>query len=135
MRKREQLLWDTFKRHGGAALNLQRVENVVMAGMPDVYVGCSGKWVELKAPSTIPKRPQTPLLGSEGLRTAQINWHLKHSFNGHAPASYILVRTVELELILLPGVAAAIINELPLEALRTHRCVLSDWKEVIEELK
>lgn len=136
MRKAEQLLWDSFKRNAPSQLDLQRVENLVGDGMPDVYVGYSGKWVELKAPPTIPVRPGTPLLGTHsGLRQSQINWHLKHCWNGIAPRSYILVRTSDRELILLPGGAADIINGLPLIELRTYRCALGTWPDIMEALK
>jgi hypothetical protein len=60
---------------------------------------------------------------------------LKHCWNGIAPRSYVLVRTVEKELILLPGGAADIINELPLIELRTHRCTMGTWSDIMEELK
>ena len=57
---------------------LERVENGVLDGMADVnYVirGVEG-WIEMKA-AEIPKRSSTPILGSEGMRISQINWHLQ----------------------------------------------------------
>ena len=139
MRKKEQLLWDSFRRNMPPALDLQRVENIVGDGMPDVYIGCSGKWVELKAPPER-KRPTTPLLGREGLRTSQINWHLKHSAM-NAPESFILVRTFAGELLLVPGRVAPIINALSLDSMRKVSVIAeaaigaASWRAIAEALK
>jgi hypothetical protein len=134
MRKKEQLLWDSMKRNCPSALDLQRVENVVGDGMPDVYVGRSGKWVELKAPGRVPVRPETPLLGkADGLRTSQVNWHMKHS-SMNAPESFVLIRTPDGELIMIPGSAAPVINALPLRAAR-ECSVASTWQQIIKALK
>jgi hypothetical protein len=134
MRKKEQLLWDALKRNALDEMWLQRVENVVGDGMADVLVGCSDKWVELKAPSS-KKRAITPLLGKdEGLRTSQINWHLKRSFMPDAKPSYVLIRTAEGELLLLPGHLAPMINAMGIESAR--QCSLaSSWPEIMQELK
>jgi len=63
---------------------LERVENGVVVGMPDVnYVirGVEG-WIELKA-VPLPARDSTAVLGAEGLNIDQINWALKRvSVNG-----------------------------------------------------
>jgi hypothetical protein len=126
MRKKEQLLWDNLKAHATPSMWLQRMENVSADGFPDVYVGGSGRWIELKAPSDIPKRPGTPLLGSEGLRTSQKNWHIRNLQAPHAPLSYILIRTIDRELILAPGSLAAVINDLPLAELRAVS-LADDW--------
>lgn len=128
MRKREQLLWDAMRRNLPRELWLQRVENVAGDGMPDVYVGFSGKWVELKAPSKIPKRETTPLLGAEGLRPSQVNWLLQHR-NSCAPIAFILIRTIENELLLIHGMHAKIINELPLRKLR-DMCFAQSWHDI-----
>lgn len=118
MRNKEQRLWDAMKRNLPAGLWMQRIENVVGEGMPDVYVGASGKWVELKAPSAVPARASTRLLGSEGLRPSQINWHLKNAACEKSPESFILIRTPDQELLLISGSLAETVNEMPLSLLR-----------------
>jgi hypothetical protein len=139
MRKREQLLWDSFRRNMPPELDLQRVENIATDGMPDVYVGLSGKWVELKAPPER-KRSTTPLLGREGLRTSQVNWHLKHS-SMNAPESFILIRTTSGELLLLSGEIAPIINDMTLNGLERASMIggaavgAASWRAIAEVLK
>ena len=139
MRKKEQLLWDALKRNAPASLWLQRVENVLGEGMPDVYVGATGAWIELKAPSTIPKHGTTPLLGSsDGLRNSQINWHIKNAALPAAPRTYILIRTVERELLLLPGRLAGIVNACSLSALRAaklNQATTTEWDEIVRILQ
>ena len=133
MRKKEQLLWDAMKRNLPEALWMQRVENLVGDGMPDVYVGRSGAWVELKAPGRIPVRPQTPLLGKEGLRQSQINWFLKHTTMAQAPEAFILIRTVERHLIMVPGNRASEVNKMSLKELRSVSLCI-DWADVARVL-
>lgn len=78
MRKPEQKVWDTMRQRAPVKVWLERVENVVADGMPDVHVLMEGKmaWVELKH-AVLPKRETTRVLGNKGLRQSQINWHLK----------------------------------------------------------
>jgi hypothetical protein len=111
MRKKEQLLWDAWKANAPRDLDLQRVENVVGEGMPDVYVGTNGNWVELKAPSANREKDGQSLLGdAEGLRISQKNWHLKNSSHPNAPRSFILIRLPNHKLFLLSGHLAPVIN-------------------------
>jgi hypothetical protein len=66
-------------------LNLQRIENMVGDGIPDVLTLRSGKvtFCELKVAERIPARPGTPLLGDKkGLNVEQRNWHLDWTMNG-----------------------------------------------------
>lgn len=112
MRKQEQRLWDNMRRHAPKGVWMQRVENLVGEGMPDVWVAPAA-WVELKAPH-LPKRSTTPLLGKdEGLRPAQINWHLKAAKSG--VTSYVLIRDDQQNLYLLAGAHAAAMNSWPAE--------------------
>ena len=109
MRKKEQRLWDTMCRHRPRDIDLQRVENMIMAGMPDVHwVSSFCGWVELKS-VTRPKRPTTRLMGREGLNIDQINWHLSyHKFGGR---SWVLVRDSAMKLYLISGKHAAVMND------------------------
>lgn len=58
---------------------LDRIENLVVEGMPDVEFCASGTegWIEIKAP-TEPKRSTTPLFGSNHkVSQEQKNWILR----------------------------------------------------------
>lgn len=66
---------------------LERVENILVPGMPDVN-GCISAaefWIENKEP-TEPKRASTPLFGSNHrFSQEQLNWFLKQqNAGGHA---------------------------------------------------
>lgn len=133
MRLKEQRLWDSFKSNAPKDWWLQRVENVVLEGMPDVYVTLPGDrtcWIELKAPIR-PKRNSTRLLGTDGLRPSQINWHLKAATK--AKPTYILVRDDQLALYLIPGELAKEANDLTLSQLEDH--AIDDWHHLINVLE
>jgi len=134
MRKKEQQLWDTMKRNCPKDFWLQRIENIVGEGIPDVYsaspIGLS-TWIELKAPIA-PKRETTRLLGAEGLRTGQINWHLKAASKGLR--SYILMRDTEKRLFMVEGKYAAALNEQTVEGIQC-RSVATSWQGIFEELR
>ena len=89
-RLREQKLWDAMRQNFALAINastltgeplrlrLERVENMVGDGTPDVLVLCDGvvTWCELKAADALPRRSTTRVLGGEGLNGDQKNWHM-----------------------------------------------------------
>ena len=86
-RLKEQKLWDAMRENFAAAaktsgpamrVRLERIENLAGEGTPDVLVLCDGAvtFCELKAVDTFPKRPSTRVLGTEGLRQEQKNWHM-----------------------------------------------------------
>ena len=132
MRQKEQRLWDCLKRHAPSELGLQRVENLVGDGMPDVYSDGTGCWVELKAP-TRPKRASTPLLGeSEGLRVSQKNWI--QIAVAHGRKVFVLIRDDGGELFLIPGKFAATVNQMTSAELRCSSRA-DDWQEIIWELR
>jgi hypothetical protein len=132
MRLKEQKLWDRFKAHAGKELDLERVENLVGDGMPDVYSVGTGVWVELKAP-IVPKRANTPLLGEkEGLRVSQKNW-IRNAVN-RGRAVFILIRDSESELYLVPGQYCSVINAMSRESIR-EASVARDWLGIIWEIK
>ena len=112
MRKAEQKVWDAMRRAAPPKAWLQRVENLVADGMPDVY--CAGgrreAWVELKA-AKLPKRSTTRLQMGEGIRQSQVNWHLKAATKG--VQSFILIRVEERksEPLLIGGWLADRIND------------------------
>lgn len=136
MRKSEQRLWDTMQENASVKkVWLQRVENIAVDGMPDVY--CVGRstatasWIELKAPAKMPKRRSTRILGTEGLLVAQVGWHLKaHSTS---VPSYILIRDEMRSLYLIRGQHAESINEMSKSALRTYS-LADSWPGIFEIL-
>lgn len=116
---------------------LQRIENGVLDGMPDVLAIAAPnvqKWIELKVAPRVPVRMSTPLLPSgEGMRAAQIGWHRKAASLG--VKSYILIG-VETEkdlLWMVEGRAAAIVNECTVNDL-VRIGVAFDWNGIREEL-
>ena len=126
MRKAEQKLWDTMKRNTPKTRWVQRVENLVGEGMPDLFIApCY--WIELKAPKPV-KRNATALLGPSKLRPAQIGWHLRAYT--HAIDSYILIRVDGgKEIFLLPGRMAAHVNEMTMTEIRSQSAA-SSWVEL-----
>jgi len=129
MRKKEQLLWDAMKEHEAYGMKLVRMENIAADGFPDVYVMGSGNWVELKAPTKIPKREGTPVLGCEGLRISQKNWNMQNTQGGRV-RSFILIRLPGTrELLLIPGALAMIVNDMTLKELRAAS-IASDWATI-----
>lgn len=110
MRKPEQKLWDAMRRACPPWVWLERIENLVGAGIPDVRgIGIGGRegWIELKA-VPMPRRESSMLLGAAGCRVSQVGWHLRQaSFGGR---SYVLVRAAGHHLFLVPGRKADLIN-------------------------
>jgi hypothetical protein len=133
MRKAEQVLWDAMRPKRPPRVWLQRIENLVGDGIPDVYAVRSGgiaSWVELKAPKR-PRRASTRLLGAEGLRTSQINWHVKAASMNLR--SYVLVRDDHGELSLLEGVGADQMNDWTREQV-LEESLADTWKLIYEAI-
>ena len=104
--------YQTFKRNvPGPRDRLDRIENVVVNGMPDINMCIEGVelWIELKSP-TEPKRATTRLFGSNHkLSVDQKNWFLRHrTAKGFA---YILIAT-DKRWILINGKDADLVNDL-----------------------
>lgn len=113
MRKTEQKLWDRMRTHLGQTLRLERQENLVSVGDPDVIVTAPRNWVtrvELKAVEKFPARPGTRVLGSDGLSIAQRNWHMEHKRRGGV--SYILVGVGSHEFFTIDGGLHDAVNDM-----------------------
>jgi hypothetical protein len=85
----EKDLWKKIQRGLGEVIDgvggrMDRVENGVCDGMPDVSMTAGGidAWVELKYVAKWPSRANTRVMGDAGLRPEQINWHLRHQRAG-----------------------------------------------------
>lgn len=133
MRLQEQRLWDTLRRHRPPCVTLERVENVLGVGMPDVLVRATGfsTWVELKAPNA-PQRDSTRLMGTEGLRPEQINWHLVSA--RYELPTFVLIRDNRLRLWLLPGALADTMNDMTADELTEHS-LAGMWRDVYAVLQ
>lgn len=84
---KESGLYQRIRRQIIAAFPLariDRVENGLVDGMPDVNACMAGKdiWMELKHLEKWPARATTPVLGRRGLRPEQINWHIRQHAAG-----------------------------------------------------
>jgi len=131
MRLKEQRLWDSMRKNAPRGLWLQRIENLVGDGIPDVLLmGADGvtTWIELKAP-TAPQRKTTKLLGKEGLRQSQINWHVKAASKG--VRSYVLSRDDQGELLLFHGALAKDLNAMPHGEMRLA-AIAKTWSDIFE---
>lgn len=130
MRQREQRLWDAMKRNAPKGIWLQRIENAVGVGIPDVLAVGRGRgvdvWIELKAPIS-PRRSSTRLMGDEGARPSQIGWHLKAAVYG--VESYFLIKSSGGGLYLIDGAEARNVNELT-ETELTEQSKIKNWSEL-----
>ncbi len=136
MRLKEQKLWDSMRaaQPKGRGLWMQRIENSVGEGIPDVLVmGRQGAvcWVELKAPVR-PKRETTAFLGvKQGVRISQENWHVKaHSLE---QKSYVLIRDDHNKLYLVDNSHVASLNS-AVRSVVEHWSLASDWKSVFNTI-
>jgi len=130
MRKPEQRLWDAMRKNNKKQLhtiNLERVENYITAGMPDVHCKYHGVecWVELKVAS-LPKKEGTRVMGRKGLRIEQINWHKKHHSFGLK--SYILLKTGN-RLFLIANKHTESVNQMCLFDLE-QTTIATDWESI-----
>jgi hypothetical protein len=134
MRQAEQRLWDAMRGAAPSGVWLQRIENLVGEGIPDVFMAAQcgvSTWVELKAPPR-PKRATTALLGKDGVRLSQINWHLKAASLGLR--TFILVRDSERALYLFPGAAAAELGQWSLEVCEL-KSLADAWPAIFRVLR
>jgi hypothetical protein len=136
MRLREQRLFDRCKANLPREIRLERIENVVGSGTPDLHAIYRGRttWIELKAIEDIPARMDTQLLDSNHRPSIeQRNWHL--DYTQHGGRSLVVIGIGPRAII---AIEAAWIDELssgmPLhEAL--HLAVALDWDELAAYLK
>lgn len=132
-RKPEQLLWDRLRAARPADLFMERVENLVGEGRPDVDALWRGLFtpIELKAQPQLPARDATRVFGDDGLSVEQRNWHLRWSMHG---GSSLVVAQAGTLLIAWDGRRADEFNAAPLATLiRCAVCVadLRDAKQFL----
>jgi len=138
MRKTEQKLWDRMRNNMRARhpeIRMERIENMMGAGMPDLVLLAKGKiyFAELKAVNFGPVFATTPVLGSaKGLSVAQRNWHFE--WNRDAVTSLIIVGIGSDETYFLTGRRADAVNQMPIMQLKTAT-LAKDWFEFGNWLK
>jgi hypothetical protein len=135
MRQREQRLWDRMRTALRQYVRLERVENVMSVGMPDVIACANGRvvWIENKAVEAYPKRAATPVLGKgAGLSQEQMNWHA--GWKGWGGKSLICVGVGPRDIYVLDGIHADLINTYTQEELAL-RAVAVDWEALSTYLR
>lgn len=132
MRKPEQRLWDRMKYGLKDRIYLERVENVVNPGRPDVDVMMNGVMlpIELKAIATWPRGNNTPVLGkARGLNKNQLNWWLQ--WRRWGGRGFILVG-IEQELFSVTSEFSDQINSFTSEHFKSRRIT---WAEFLIQIK
>lgn len=130
MRKPEQRLYATMRANAWNSTRIERVENGVGTGMPDVHLIRGGvtRWVELK----VVRRPAlatTALFNSGAVRDDQVAWHVAYHRCGGI--SFVLARDDRRQLYLFPGADAPQLHVLPLDVCLAHYS-RSSWHEIYE---
>lgn len=131
MRKQEQKLWDRMRHCLKDKVYLERVENVVNPGRPDVDVLWDGVVlpIELKALEAFPQRASTPVLGGKGLNQNQLNWWLNWRRWG---GSGFIVAGVAGEIFAVPAKFSDEVNGFTRSQLTQHA---TTWQELITQIK
>lgn len=134
MRLPEQRFWDRARRALSPYLHIERVENVLAAGMPDIWVLAPSGLVtpvELKAVAGLPARNTTRVLGNAGLNQHQKNWHM--TWHQHGGRSAYLVGVGGDRQLLIPGHHHDALNDMPYAALQAS-ALATDWPGIINAL-
>lgn len=133
MRKSEQKLWDRLRAALKDQVYLERVENVVNPGRPDVDVMWGGVTlpIELKAIETWPKKSTAPVLGkARGLNQNQLNWWLRWKQCGGS--GFILISVGD-AMFAVHATKADAINSFTAFALETWRTTFANFVWSIKE--
>lgn len=136
MRLPEQRFWDRTRARLAQDFRLERIENMLGAGMPDVL--CTARdtgrtvFIELKAVTELPRRISSKVLGRAGLNQDQKNWHM--DFCRARGTAYILVGIGSHAQILIEGRHADAVNDWPLFELQQHAVAL-EWEFIKTKLE
>jgi len=109
----ESSLWDRIRNNIGHTAHFSRIEFTPEAGIPDVTFCSHGVegFIELKHCHEAPKRANTRVFGSEGLRDSQIIWIYRRV--KHGGRVWILPQIDE-SLYLVEGRHCRVFNEMTL---------------------
>lgn len=123
----EAKLWDSVQPRLREHFLVQRIENLIDAGVPDVHLVCrlTGEqhWLELKAQPEMPKRATTRVFGGDGLRPDQIPWLYSRAAVG---ASVWILGKAGKEWFLVYGIHARVFND----ASRNALAEMSAWHHI-----
>lgn len=133
MRKPEQKLWDRMRNALKGKVYLERIENIVHPGRPDVDSMWDGIVlpIELKVVESYPKRSSSPVLGkNKGLNQNQLNWWLEwQSWGGFG----FIVVGVGLYVFAVPAELSDEINGLTYSELLEHQVTWTQFIEIIRK--
>ncbi len=127
-RKPEQLLWDRLRVARPTDLLLERIENAVGEGRPDVDALWRGIFtpIELKAKTTLPSRDATRVFGDDGLSVEQRNWHLRWRLHG---GNSLIIAQAGTLLLAWDGKLADQFNAAPLASLVSGAVVVAELRD------
>lgn len=130
MRKQEQRLWDRMRHALKDKIYLERIENVVNPGRPDIDALWAGIVlpIELKVADGWPMRDATPVLGRKGLNQNQLNWWL--NWKRWGGSGFILVG-IQGELFSIPATLSDQVNQMNHQRIRGYR---TTWLGFIEQI-
>lgn len=111
----EQGLWDRCRKHLGPHMFIERLENLLDAGWPDVVTMCDGNvtWIETKK-AEWGKRATTRIQLSNPLTSEQRNWHLNCAKQG---CRSIILIEIERQIFAVGGKYADEVNGMKRERL------------------
>ncbi len=134
----ESVAYTAFKKCLQPLDRVDRVENIMLVGMPDVNCCIEGVeiWVENKCPKE-PKRGTTPLFGSNHkLTQEQKNWILRQL---NAGGNAVVFIATDKRYILMDGAFADGLNEMTVQELvdkaRWHSTIESVSKDKWNKLR
>lgn len=111
----ERAAYQNFKKNvGRVGDRIDRIENCLVPGMPDINCCLNGTevWIELKTPVE-PKKRTTPLFGSNHkVSQDQANWMLRQKIAGGR--AYFLIST-DKRLALLASHFSMLINDMTID--------------------
>ena len=129
-RQPEQKVYDRFKAQSIGRLCLERIENVVGAGTPDLHCsnGVLEFWLELKQMDSFPARDSTPVLGADTIRASQKAW--MNCWTSRGAIAFVLVK-IGPEYYLVNGAKCwELTNEVFVDA-----CLAVGMEKIIQYLK
>lgn len=125
----EQRLWDRTKSYlkPFKGIRLERYENVMGVGCPDVLAICDGlvTWVELKFVEGLPARATTRVFPG-ALTREQMNWHL--DWRQHGGRSIVL-GAIGPDIVAIENTHTDLFNDMTIEQLGGH-AVAATWSEL-----
>lgn len=137
----ESAAYQTLKSHFPPEAYIERIENVVGSGFPDVIYTLNGTtgFIEIKSP-TEPKKPNTRLFGSaHKLSLEQENWFLRMLKAGGK--CHVFIGT-DKRWLLIPGKLVTLINEATITDLDTMKswgcpkgAPRAKWESLLLELQ